>query len=195
MESVLVAFGVVFVAELGDKSQLLALTLATKYRPLQVLVALTVSMAVLQLLAVTVGAAVARVVPDRTIGLVSGTLFVIFGLIEVAGIVRHRTGGEPEDDIADRLAGRSGAGTLIAMTLLLAASELGDKTQIAAAGLAASNGALPTWIGAVAGMVAADGLAILLGARLRAWVSGGTLRWIAAAGFLLTGVIILLDSW
>jgi|GEM_PF-1624520 len=67
-----VGFGVVFVAELGDKSQLLAMTLAARYRPLPVLAGIAVATLVLQGLAVTVGTLIGDRLPTRPIQFVAG---------------------------------------------------------------------------------------------------------------------------
>jgi putative Ca2+/H+ antiporter (TMEM165/GDT1 family) len=201
MVSVLVAFGVVFVAELGDKSQLVALTLATRYPARTVLAALLVACVVLHGLAVTVGVGLAQAVPHRALGIASGSVFLAIGSWELLRLTRPLTGDagindEPSPE-ADELVGSIGArsgSVVIGIALTFAVSELGDKTQLATAALAGRNGAGPTFIGAVVGMLAADGLAIALGATIQRRFGLRTVRIIATTGFLLSGFLILATS-
>ena len=74
-------------------------------------------------------------------------------------------------------------------------AELGDKTQLATLALATTNGILPTWIGATIGEVAADALAVLVGARLGTRLPERLLRHASAAAFALFGVLLLLGVW
>ena len=73
-------------------------------------------------------------------------------------------------------------------------SEFGDKTQLAVATLAATRNALFTWIGAVVGMVVADGVAIAAGAGLRRVLRPQLVAVIAATGFAVTGVVLLASA-
>ena len=74
------AFVVVFLAELGDKTQLVALTLASRYPARQVLLALGAAIVVLQTISVTAGALLSRVVPDRALAIGAGLLFLGFAV-------------------------------------------------------------------------------------------------------------------
>jgi hypothetical protein len=65
LNAFLVSFGVIFVAELGDKSQLMALAFATRYKPLPVLVAITLATAIVHLASVGIGAVVGAALPTR----------------------------------------------------------------------------------------------------------------------------------
>ena len=80
MGDVATAFVVVFLAELGDKTQLVALTLGGRYPPLKVLAVLGVAIAILQTLSVTVGVLVAEAVPDRAVAVGAGLLFLGFAV-------------------------------------------------------------------------------------------------------------------
>jgi putative Ca2+/H+ antiporter (TMEM165/GDT1 family) len=63
VDAFLLSFGIIFIAELGDKSQLMAMTFATRYRALTILLAITVATALVHLLSVMVGAAVGAALP------------------------------------------------------------------------------------------------------------------------------------
>src|SRR3546814_5342929 len=74
MGDVLASFAVVFLAELGDKTQLVALTLAGRYSALKVLAVLGAALLLLQTLSVTAGALISEVVPDRAIAVGAGEI-------------------------------------------------------------------------------------------------------------------------
>src|SRR3954454_1752849 len=80
MDAFLLSFGVIFVAELGDKSQLMALAFATRFPALAVLVAITIATAIIHLASVAVGATVALLVPPSIISIIAGLAFVGFGV-------------------------------------------------------------------------------------------------------------------
>src|SRR3546814_6239032 len=80
MGDVLASFAVVFLAELGDKTQLVALTLAGRYSALKVLAVLGAALLLLQTLSVTAGALISEVVPDRAIAVGAGVLFLGFAV-------------------------------------------------------------------------------------------------------------------
>ena len=181
MADVVAAFAVVFLAELGDKTQLVALTLAGRHPAVRVLAALTAAIAVLQTLSVTVGALVAEAVPDRAIAVAAGVLFLGFA------VWTWRAGDEPADDDA-------GSGGLVGAAVAFFLAELGDKTMLTTAGLAAERGALAVWVGSFAAMVAATALAVVAGRRLTARIRPGLLRRLGAAAFAVVGVATLIGA-
>jgi putative Ca2+/H+ antiporter (TMEM165/GDT1 family) len=180
---VLAAFAVVFLAELGDKTQLVALTLAGRYPALKVLAALGAAIAVLQTLSVTAGALISEAVPDRAIAVGAGLLFLGFA------VWTWRSADEDDDDEVD--VGSAGlAGVAVAFFL----AELGDKTMLTTAGLAADRGAVPVWFGSFAAMVAATALAVVAGTALTRRVSPDVLRRIGAVAFAVVGVVTLVGA-
>ena len=184
MADVAAAFAVVFLAELGDKTQLVALTLAGRYPAARVLTALGAAIVVLQTLSVTAGAVVSEVVPDRAIAAGAGVLFLGFA-------VWTWRSAEALDD--GELAGAARAGLLgVAAAFFLA--ELGDKTMLTTAGLAADRGPVPVWIGSTAAMLAATVLAVVAGRSLMSRVSARTLRTVGAAAFAVVGSATLIGA-
>jgi Ca2+/H+ antiporter, TMEM165/GDT1 family len=177
---VLAAFAVVLLAELGDKTQLVALTLAGRHPALRVLLALTAAIAVLQTLSVTAGALVAEAVPDRAIAIAAGLLFLGFA------VWTWRSDDEDEGD--------AGARGLVGAAVAFFLAELGDKTMLTTAGLAADRGAVAVWIGSFAAMVAATALAVVAGRGLTARVRPETLRRIGAVAFAVVGVVTLVGA-
>jgi putative Ca2+/H+ antiporter (TMEM165/GDT1 family) len=176
------AFAVVFLAELGDKTQLVALTLAAQHRAARVLVALIATIAVLQTLSVTAGALISRALPDRAIAVAAGVLFLGFA----AWTWRGRNA---EDDAAG-----TGTGGLMSAAGAFFLAELGDKTMLTTAGLAADHGAVPVWIGSFGAMVASTVLAVVAGRALTTRVAPATLRTAGAVAFLVVGVVTLASA-
>ncbi|GAB4267797.1 MAG: TMEM165/GDT1 family protein [Deferrisomatales bacterium] len=151
------AFGLIFLAELGDKTQLTALALATRYPWRRVFVGVALAFAVLNAAAVTVGGALFAFVPLLWIQLGAAALFAAFG------IASFRTPDETEESPAK---GRAGRPVLTAFWMILVA-ELGDKTQLATAGLAAQAGApLEVFAGSSLALWAVSLLGLLAGRHL-----------------------------
>lgn len=199
LQGLAVAFGVVFVAELGDKSQLLAMTLAARYRPLPVLAGIAVATLVLQGLAVAVGTLIGDRLPTRPIQFVAGLAFLGFAIWTIRDDDEESDGEESsnpadgdavepvtaDDPSADRGAKRSG---LLTAGTAFFVSEFGDKTMLATVTLATQGGVLGTWLGASAGMVLADALAVAVGAVAGARLPRRVVRIVAAVTFALFGI-------
>jgi putative Ca2+/H+ antiporter (TMEM165/GDT1 family) len=211
-----VALGIVFVAELGDKTQLVVLTFGARQRPLPALAGLTAAAAVLMALAVTAGAAVGAALPDRAVAALAGFLFLGFAVWawretateeeEGRGGGEHGGGADrnevdgggraapapprgtgPDRPAEQRLAGRDLRALVVAFFL----AELGDKTQITAASLAADRGVAGTWVGATLGLVGATAIALFAGRALAQRISARTLTRIGAVAFALVGIVSL----
>jgi putative Ca2+/H+ antiporter (TMEM165/GDT1 family) len=184
MADVLTTFVVVFLAELGDKTQLVALTLGGRYPPLRVLAVLGVAIALLQTLSVTAGALISEAVPERAIALGAGVLFLGFA------VWTWRTAPDEEDEreVVARTSGLVGVGVAFFL------AELGDKTMITTASLAADRGALPVWIGSFAAMLSATALAVFAGQSLMRRVTPRTLSHVGAAAFAIVGLLTLASA-
>lgn len=187
MGALLLAFGVVFVAELGDKTQLVMVTLAARERVAAMLVGLAVTIALLQAFAVSIGASISAVVPARALEFAAAVLF--FGF---AGWT-WRNAGRDDPDVAEETATPGPSGVLQVCTAYVLA-ELGDKTQLATATLAADHGAIPTWIGATGGLFGASALGLAAGRALAKRVSARLLGRIGAGAFALAGAVSLVAA-
>ena len=181
-----VSFGVVFVAELGDKSQLMALTFATRYRALPVLVGITLATAVVHAVSVAVGHGLGSALPTGWIALAAAVAFLGFG----AWTLRGDTLTDEERVKAERSTGSA----VVAASVAFFLAELGDKTMLATITLATQYGSFGTWLGSTLGMVAADALAILVGRRLGRHLPEHVVKAGAAALFLLFGAWLLVDA-
>lgn len=179
------AFGVVFVAELGDKSQLLALALAARYRPLPVLAGIALGSGLMFAVSVGVGAVLGAALPTRALNLLAGLAFIGFGLWTLRGDDDEEVEEAPEAGTRSVVLTAAGA---------LVVAELGDKTMLATITLASTNGVVGTWIGATVAMVAADALAIVVGAVLGARLPERAIRIGAAVLFFVFGLALVVEG-
>lgn len=154
MDSFLEVFALVFLAEFGDKSQLIAMTLAARHRASTVVLGAVAAFALLNLMAVLVGGALAQWLPQWVIALVVGLLFLWFGWQAI-------TAAEEDEDAPDV---HVGARLLISVFLLIFMAELGDKTQLAVAAMGGINPAVPTWAGATVALFLTTLLGVVFGA-------------------------------
>lgn len=186
MHAFLLSFGIIFVAELGDKSQLMALAFAARYRPLPILLGITAATALVHAFSVVAGTMLGSALPTRTISIVAGIAFLGFA----AWTIR----GDRLDDAEAARASRSAGSAVAAAAVAFSLAELGDKTMLATITLATTEGPLGTWVGSTLGMVAADALAILVGAQLGRRLPERTIKIGAAASFVVFGVILLVEG-
>lgn len=187
MNAFVVSFGIIFVAELGDKSQLMALAFAARYRAVTILAAITAATALVHLVSVAIGAAVAVALPVRAIAVIAGLAFLAFAVWTVRGDQL----GDDDTARAERTTTRSVFVT-VGVAFLLA--ELGDKTMLATVTLATDNGIVGTWIGSTVGMVAADALAIVVGRQLGARLPERAIKVGAAITFVAFGVLLIVEG-
>jgi putative Ca2+/H+ antiporter (TMEM165/GDT1 family) len=179
----LLSTGVIFLAELGDKSQLMAMTFATRFRARTVLLAITLATALVHLLSVLLGAAIGSAIPTDAVSVVAGLAFLGFAVWTLRG-----------DELTEEesaKAQRAGRSALLAVGTAFFVAELGDKTMLATITLATDHGLLGTWIGSTLGMVLADALAIAAGLWLGRNLPEKVVRYGAAAAFTLFGVLLV----
>jgi putative Ca2+/H+ antiporter (TMEM165/GDT1 family) len=181
-----ISFGVIFVAELGDKSQLMALTFATRFKALPVIIGITVATALVHLASVALGVGLGAALPTGWIALVAGLAFLGFG----AWTLR----GDKLTDEERRKAERTTRSAIIAVSIAFFLAELGDKTMLATVTLATQHGWFGTWLGSTLGMVAADALAIGVGRALGRRLPDKAIRYGASTLFAICGLWLLLDG-
>jgi putative Ca2+/H+ antiporter (TMEM165/GDT1 family) len=157
MQDFWLALGIIFLAELGDKTQLVALTLATRYKASIVLAGIFAATLAVHAVSVAVGGIVGGLLPTDWIRFIAGVAFIGFGFWTLRGDCLE----EGEDGTCRRIVSPF---WLVFVTFFLA--ELGDKTMLSTVTLAATGSFIPVWIGSTLGMVVSDGLAILVGKLL-----------------------------
>ncbi|MCB1858531.1 MAG: TMEM165/GDT1 family protein [Gammaproteobacteria bacterium] len=178
-------FGLVFLAELGDKSQLVCMTLAARHRHWPVLLGATVAFLILNTLAVVFGAGLSQWIPERILAAAVAVLFAIFGILSL------RT---KQADGDEAITEQSGHGIFVTTFLMIFLAEMGDKTQIAVAGMASTLPVIPVWIGANLALITTSALGVVAGRKLLRKIPIYRLHQISGifflilAGFALTKV-------
>ena len=181
MESLLAAMGLVFVAELGDKTQLVALGFGARYRLAPVLAGVVAAYAVTNLLSVFVGGLLGAALPTRAVGLGGGVLFLGFAVWTLV------SGGE-DDEEAPEVGDRS---VFVTVAVAMFIAELGDKTMLATATLAAQGNPVLVWIGATIGIILSGSLGVLVGRAFGARLPERATRIGSAVLFGVFGLVLI----
>jgi len=179
------SFLLVAVSELGDKTQLLAFSLAAKFRrPWVVMAGILVATVANHALASTVGVVVASRVAPRVLGAILAATFVAFGVWTL------------KPDTLDDESRPSRFGPFLTTVVLFFLAEMGDKTQLATVALGARfHDAVSVTMGTTAGMLLSDGLAVAVGDRLASRVQARWVRVVAAALFFAFGAFSAWTAW
>ena len=176
-------FCLVALAEIGDKSQMVCMTLAARHRHWPVILGATMAFIALNTLAVLFGASVAALIPERvTAGLVA-ILFGVFGIHILLTQNDWSTEETPE---------KAGHSIFITTLLLIFVAEFGDKTQIAVAGLASSMDVFSVWLGATLALVLVSGLGVWFG---RTFLQHLPLQWLHRLSGVIFILFALLAAW
>ncbi len=186
IDAFLLSFGVIFLAELGDKSQLMALAFAARYRAWIVLTAVTIATLLVHAASVVVGRVFALALPTSLINIVAGVAFLVFAVWTLRG-----------DSVDEAKADKDASGvlaTLFAVGTTFFLAELGDKTMLATITLATTNDPIGVWLGSTVGMVFADALAIGVGALLGARLPERAIKIFAAGAFVVFGLILIAEG-
>lgn len=193
MQSLLAALGLVFVAELGDKTQMVALTFGARHKLTPVLIGVALAYMATNLLSVIIGGLLGATLPTRAIGIVGGLLFIGF-----AWWTWRAQDDEPSGDEVEGAAAAAGSvhrSVITSTALAMFVAEFGDKTMLATATLAAKDNPVLTWVGATIGIICAGALGAIVGKVFGARLPARALRIGSAAMFLVFGVILLVTSW
>ncbi|MQY26955.1 TMEM165/GDT1 family protein [Nocardia aurantia] len=186
--TILLSFGMLFLAELGDKSQLMALTFTLRYRWWVVLTGISVASVVVNLLGAGVGHILGSALPTEVIALCTGLVLLAVALWT---LYDNRPGHESGEEEVPAV--RPGRGLVVVFTAFLVA-ELGDRTMFATLALASGHNWVAVWLGASLGMVAAGGLAIVIGATVGRHLPERLIGAGSGLLFLYLGVATLLSA-
>lgn len=177
----LFAAGVVVLAEMGDKTQLLAMAFATKYAAAKVLIGVFLATVINHALAVAAGNYITHFDSAQVwIQGIASLSFIFFGLWTIRG---DKLEGE-ENRIS-----KFGAIATVAIAFFIA--EMGDKTQLVTIALAAKFPENPVWIlmGTTTGMLIADGIGIIVGVVMCKKIPERTVKLVSAGLFIFFGFI------
>jgi len=181
------SFLLVFLAEFGDKSQLVCMTLAAKHRHWPVLLGAVAAFAILNLLAVLFGTVVASWIPGFWLALIVAGLFGFFGIQSL--LMKDDEAEEENTEV------RSSHSLFITALLMIFVAEFGDKTQLAVAGLASTYHGLPVWIGATLALLVTTALGVLAGQKLLKRLPLGLIHKFSGVLFLLLALVALYQAF
>ncbi|TAN51369.1 MAG: TMEM165/GDT1 family protein [Methylococcaceae bacterium] len=169
------SFVLIAAAEIGDKSQLVCMTLAARYRAWPVLLGAVLAFALLNLLAVTFGAVLAAWVPER---IVTAAVAVLFGAFGLHALLANQA---EEENIQ---VARSGHGVFVSTFLLIVMAEFGDKTQLAVAAFSSAAPPAPVWLGATLALLFTSALGVWAGRTVLQRLPMAVLHRVSGTAFL-----------
>ncbi|MHB8880553.1 MAG: TMEM165/GDT1 family protein [Thermodesulfovibrionales bacterium] len=173
----------VVLAEMGDKTQLLAMAFACKFRWQTVMWAVFAATAANHLLAAAAGSYLTTLVPLGTIKIAAAASFIIFGLWTIRGDTL-----EGEDK-------KYHYSPFWTVTMAFFMAEMGDKTQLATVALAVKyNTIIPVWMGTTVGMVISNGFGIIVGNVMGRHIPERAIKWGAALLFIAFGIYGLFEN-
>lgn len=176
-----------FIAEMGDKTQLLLVAMTSRFKLRDIILGSAAAILVLNGLAVGVGSLISRLIPGYLIKIIAALAFFFFAWSSLSG-----DGGEEE-------AGSHKESRLPALTVFATffVAELGDKTQLTAITFAANEGlshAVTIWLACSLGLFAADIIGMLVGYLLKSKTPDGFLNLLAFVIFAIFGCTTLLEG-
>ena len=173
------SFLLIVLAEMGDKTQFLAMSFATRYNAFKVLFAVFLATMANFAITVAIGQLLTTIVPIDVISLAASLSFIGFGLWTLRG-------EKPKSE--DKKVSRFGVVGTVFVAFFIA--EFGDKTQLTTISLAAQyQNAVSVLIGATLGMLVADGIGIVAGVVLGKHIPQRTIKWVSATIFLIFGLV------
>jgi len=152
--SAVTSFALIAAAEIGDKSQLVCMTLASRHRAMPVLLGAIAAFAFLNTLAVVFGVAIASWLPETIVAATVAFLFAAFGI--------HSLRIKEDDEDLD-VKEKSGHGIFFTTFILITVAEFGDKTQLAVVALSSTTVPLAVWLGSTTALASISALGILAG--------------------------------
>lgn len=187
LQAFLVAFGVVFVAELPDKTMFATIVLSTRYRrPLAVVIGVSLAMLVHSVLAVAVGEALRRL-PRTPTQVAVAAIFVVGGALLLRG-------GTDDDEVRTEPA-HSAWGVIGRSALIIGIAEFGDFTQLATVGIVADRGyAVAVAAGSLGAHIVVAVLAVLAGKWLEQRLPVRTVQRCAGVIFIAFGVLTAVSA-
>jgi putative Ca2+/H+ antiporter (TMEM165/GDT1 family) len=180
LKEFITAFVLITLAEMGDKTQLLAMAFSSKFKSISVLIGIFIGSFLNHGIAIAIGNYVSRFVSIEKIQILASILFILFGLWSL----------KIDNEDSDEENVKGNYGPIITVALAFFIGELGDKTQLTAMTLGA-NSKYPIFVlfGTVCGMIVTGGLGIIIGKLLGKKIPEVTMKIVAAFVFIFFGTI------
>lgn len=172
------AFLLIFVAEMGDKTQILAMTFVTRYKVSQVLTGVFLGSLLNHSIAIILGTLLSSIIPVNTIQLIAGISFIVFGFLSLRI--------EDEENEGKSIANKFGPVLTVGLAFFI--GELGDKTQLTAMTIA-TDSSYPIFVllGTVLGMIVTSGIGIFIGSKIGEKIPEISIKIGSAIVFILFG--------
>lgn len=190
MADLVPAMMLVFAAELGDKTQLVALGLGARYRLRLVLAGIAIAYLAASVVSVVIGALIGAALPTRAVSIGGGLLFIGFAIWTIAQPRSNEQTGSEVTGAAEGGATRVVSSVAVAMFV----AEFGDKTMLATATLASRGNPVAVFVGATVGIFLAGALGVYAGRAVGRRLSDRTVRNGSAALFGIFGVALIVSA-
>ncbi len=179
-----ITFSSVIVAEIGDKSQLMTISLASKYDKRSVFWGIFSGMGIITIVGVALGTIIFQYIPVFYVKISAALIFLLFGV--------HTIFLQDEEDEVKK---EKNGGALTTSFFFAIIAELGDKTQLLVIALTARYGdPLLVLVGALTGLGTIIGLGVVLGSKLRDLFAREKIDLLAGLLFLILGSAFLIET-
>jgi putative Ca2+/H+ antiporter (TMEM165/GDT1 family) len=186
MHAFAVAFLVVLVAEMGDKTQFMTLSFSTRYKAQTVIAGVFAATLVISLISVLLGEALGNTLPYFWINLLAGLLFIGFGLWTLRG--EESTDGKDETE--------SRFGPLLTVAIAFFLAELGDRTMLATVMVASQQRSFwGVWLGSTSGLLISNVLAVVVGKVMGKQIPEKFLKYGTALIFVASGIYAFIEAF
>jgi putative Ca2+/H+ antiporter (TMEM165/GDT1 family) len=183
-----VAFIAVFLAEIGDKTQLVTITFASKYPQVPVFLGVFLGICMITVLGVVVGILLFEFIPIFYVQILSGAIFIIFGIWTLKEAMEEKK----EEEVETKETQRSVFSTTF---ILISIAEFGDKTQFMVIALTAQYGdPIAVLVGAILAFALIVSIGVFVGKKLSERIS---IKWIelgAGMLFIILGIIFIIEA-
>ncbi len=185
MKSFLAAFLLIFVAELGDKTQFMTLAMSSRYKATTVLLGVTVGTMAISLVSVLLGSVIGKALPANLMNILAGLIFIVFG---IQALRQYKADEATDKDTPKKI--RGFVWLTIAITFFIA--ELADKTMLATIAIASRDKHyFAVWLGSTLGLVTSNALAIIAGKALSKYLTGKVIHYGSAAIYIIAGIFAI----
>ena len=183
---IVAAFVIIFLAELGDKTQLVTISFASKYPHVPVFWGVFLGISMVTVLGVLVGTILFEYIPIFYIKILSGAIFIIFGIWTL-----KEAREEEEEEKVKEVKNKSVFSTTF---ILISIAEFGDKTQFMVIALSAQYGApILVFLGAILAFALIVGIGVILGKKLSEKVSAEWIETGSGILFIVIGIIFIIE--
>ncbi len=187
----LMALGIVAVAELGDKSQLMTISLASKYHHRPVFFGIFVGMALVTVLGVGVGTILYHIIPVFYIRILAALIFIVFGIYTLYDFLKSQ-----EEADLDELEDEEHSKVFTTSFFLSVVAEFGDKTQLVIIALTARyRSPVPVLSGSLLALLLVIGGGVIIGTKLSDLVEREKIELVASLLFIVLGVAFLVQPF